>query len=292
MSQIRIFVVTNDDIAQKIAREMEFEFENMGLPISSFEAPDNPDRWTVSVYADSQDREHVSKQITSIFDNLNVELTLQIEELPDIDWVAATLRELSAVQAGRYVIHGSHEPDAPKPNEISLQINAGLAFGTGHHGTTAGCLDMLTRVSKKQDFYNILDLGTGSGILAIAAAKTHHARVLASDIDPVATTTAHENCRINWVHNYVECITATGFQNRRFGEQGPFDLVVANILARPLQSMALEITLHTMIGGTIILSGLLPHQRSAILATFRLHGAVHEYTHYRDNWMTLVLKRP
>lgn len=292
MLQSRIYAVTNKDTATELLSSYEAHFEEGGLPVSAFENPSNSQEWLIAVYCPTEEAEDIRSAMAIIAENTPHNISLEREDIPETDWVAATLRDLVAVRASGIVVHGSHEMDAAQPHETSILIDAGLAFGTGHHGTTAGCLDMLIRVSKKQEFYNILDLGAGSGVLAIAAAKIHKAKVLASDIDPVATETAIQNVKRNGVQAYVECLTSIGFTHRRFAEQGRFDLVIANILAKPLQSMALDIALHSMAGGTVILSGLLPHQRSRIVATFRQHNLVLEHTHYRDGWMTIVMQKP
>lgn len=292
MLQSRLSSITDKDTATRLLALYETAFEDEGMPVSAFENPDNPDEWLIAVYCPTEDAQTFHDAMAKMADEAGIEVTLTREDIPETDWVAETLRDLSAVRASGFVVHGSHEMQAAKPNETGIRIDAGLAFGTGHHGTTAGCLDMLARVSKAQDFYNILDLGTGSGVLAIAAAKTHVAQILATDIDPVATLTASQNTKLNGVQGRIQCLTAPGFTHRCFAEKGRFDLVIANILARPLQSMALDIALHTMPGGTVILSGLLPHQRSRIVATFRQHGLMFNHVHYRDGWMTLVLRKP
>ncbi len=292
MPQSRLYIETHETEARALQASYEYAFEDDGLAVSAFEDLENPGDWTVSVYSDTSEIKPLAERMTKLAQEINITFDLQREDLPEVDWVAETLRDLHHVRSGRFVMHGSHEMDAPKPHEIGLLIDAGLAFGTGHHGTTAGCLDMLDEVSKRNTFYNALDLGTGSGVLAIAIAKAHQAQVLATDIDPVATETATQNVKLNGTQNFVECITASGFTHRRFGEQAPFDLVIANILAKPLQSMAHDIALHTMAGGTIILSGLLPHQQRMIVATFRQHNIMFEKSYIRDGWLILVLSKP
>jgi len=292
MNQSRLYIETDETEARALQACFEFAFEDDGLAVSAFEDLGNPGNWTVSVYVETDQVKTLTSRMETLAGEIELSVNLQREDLPEVDWVAETLRDLHHVRAGRFVMHGSHEMDAPAPHETGLRIDAGLAFGTGHHGTTAGCLDMLSEVSKRKTFYNALDLGTGTGVLAIAVAKAHQARVLASDIDPVATTTATQNSKLNGVQNFVECITASGFTHRRFGQQGPFDLIIANILAKPLQSMAYDIALHTMAGGTIILSGLLPHQQRLIVATFRQHDIMFEKSYIRDGWLILVLSKP
>lgn len=292
MPQSRLFAETDETTARALLEPLDLLFETEGLPVSAFENPDRPGIWTIAIYSETGEMDQVQQRMKNLVLETGYTLELNREDIPDTDWVAATLEELSSVHAGRFIVHGGHERHVPKLHEIAIEIDAGLAFGTGHHGTTAGCLDMLTRVSKRQSFYNVLDMGTGSGVLAIAAAKSLNAPVLASDIDPVATLTARENTRINGVQTQVACITAAGFTHRQFADRSPFDLVMANILARPLQAIAYDLARHTMGGGTVILSGLLPHQRSAIVASFRIQGLVFEHAHIRDGWLSVVLRKP
>ena len=161
-----------------------------------------------------------------------------IAELPETDWVAKSLAGLKPVRAGRFLVHGGHDRAAVKPNDISIEIEAGEAFGTGHHGTTAGCLAAIADLAKARPIRNALDVGTGSGVLAIAIARLTKARVLASDIDPVATRVAAANVRLNGVAARVRPITAQGLSGRLFRERAPYDLIVANILAGPLAALA------------------------------------------------------
>lgn len=278
--------------ALTLQKLFEDAFEDDGFPVSSFEDLDNPVNWEIAVYMDTNLADDTHTRMKAICHEQGITVSFEREDIEDKDWVAETLRDLNSVRAGRFIVHGSHEMHVPKPHEISILINAGLAFGTGHHGTTAGCLDMLSRACKKQTFRNVLDLGTGSGVLAIAAAKAMPCFVMATDIDPVATETARYNAKQNGVQSHVECLTSVGFTQARMHEQAPFDLVIANILARPLQAMALDIVAHTQAGGTVILSGLLPHQRNPIIASFRLQGLHHEYSHIRDGWLVIVFKKP
>ena len=278
--------------ALKLQSVFEDAFEEDGFPVSSFEDLDNPVNWEIAVYCDTTLAEETHARMEKLASEHDVNVNFKREDIPDIDWVAETLRDLTSVRAGRFIVHGSHEMNEPKPHEIAVHVNAGLAFGTGHHGTTAGCLDMLSRVIKRKKFYNVLDLGTGSGILAIAAAKAMPCFVMATDIDPVATETAKYNCKQNGVQAHIECLTSVGFTNVRMHQQAPFDLIIANILSKPLKQMALDIVAHTAPGGTVILSGLLPHQRTPIIASFRLQGLHLEYSYIRDGWLVVVFEKP
>ncbi len=215
-----------------------------------------------------------------------------IAELPETDWVAKSLEGLKPVRAGRFLVFGRHDRDQVKPNDLGLEIEAGQAFGTGHHGTTIGCLLAIEREAKTRPVVNALDVGTGSGVLAIALAKIAKAQVLASDIDPVAIDVAEENVRLNGVAAFVRCITAVGLDGRAFRDRAPYDLIVANILAGPLAALAPAIRRAVAPGGTVILSGLLPEQRARILATYRLTGLALARSMIVDGWLTLVLRRP
>ena len=244
-----------------------------------------PGRWHVIVYfANAPDK--ARRAALARFGRFT------IAELPETDWVAKSLEGLKPVRAGRFLIHGAHDRDRVKPNDIAIEIEAGQAFGTGHHGTTIGCLIAIEREAKTRPILNALDIGTGSGVLAIALARQAKARVLASDIDPVATRVANENVRLNGVAALVHTITATGLAGRAFRDRAPYDLVVANILAGPLAALAPAIRRHVAPGGTVILSGLLPEQRARIVAAYRSTGLVLVRSMIVDGWLTLVLRRP
>lgn len=291
MPQTRLFLSTDGPRATRIARLLEAELESEAIPVAAFEIDEKSGLWSVSAYVPADEAEAVEKRIAAVLERENLPHGIGHEPLEDIDWVAATLSELKPVRSGRFIVHGSHDRHVPRPWQRAMLIDAGLAFGTGHHGTTAGCLDMLGEVLKRRSYANVLDLGAGSGVLAIAVAKSLPARVLASDIDPVAVEVARRNVRINGVTARVECITAAGFGNRRFAARKPFDLVLANILARPLEMLARDLVRHLDRRATVILSGLLPHQQARIVAAYRAQGLHLVRAHRRDGWLTLVLEK-
>jgi ribosomal protein L11 methyltransferase len=208
------------------------------------------------------------------------------------DWVAQSLEGLAPVAAGRFVIHGAHDRRRIPPNRIGVEIEAALAFGTGHHGTTRGCLVALDRILNRRRPRRILDVGCGAGVLAIAAARATRRPVAAGDIDPVSVRVARDNTRVNRVGALVKVILANGVADRRMRAGAPFDLVFANILLGPLKRLANPIRRVAAPGGRVVLSGLLPGQDSAAFAAYRVLGFVLERRIALDGWMTLVLARP
>jgi ribosomal protein L11 methyltransferase len=269
-----------------VLTEIYFEGE---AAIAAFERPDG--RWDVTVnFADPPDRVLLREFVTSAAD-AEVANGIVFDTVEARDWVKASLEDLVPVPAGRFVVHGQHDRDRIAPNKLGIEIEAALAFGTGHHGTTRGCLLLLDHVLKAWRPRRVLDLGTGTGVLAIAAAKALHENVLASDIDPVSVLVARENARANQTGHLVQMIHATGFAAPQFAQRGPFDLVLANILANPLRQMATPMARHLAPSGMVILSGLLTHQAPAVIAAYRARGLV-PLRHLRiEGWSSLLLRR-
>ncbi|RLQ88170.1 50S ribosomal protein L11 methyltransferase [Notoacmeibacter ruber] len=216
---------------------------------------------------------------------------LQRETFEDVDWVARSLEGLKPVHAGRISVHGHHDCDSIAPGRLKIEIEAGQAFGTGHHGTTSGCLLMLQQIMRSERPGRILDLGTGSAVLAIAAAKLAPASVLATDIDPVAVSVARQNIDLNGVASRVKCCTATGFAHPAIAAGAPYDLIVANILAGPLKKLAPEMARHVTAGGSILLSGILDEQRRSVIAAYSGQNFRHIRTIHLEGWSTIHLKR-
>ena len=216
-----------------------------------------------------------------------------LSELPEIDWVAKVRRELSPVEAGRFFVYGSHDADKVPAGRIALQIEATVAFGTGHHGTTLGCLRAFDRLFEG-GFRpaRVADIGCGTAVLAMAAAAVlPEALVIASDIDEVAVEVAVANVGINGLAGRVECLEAAGFGHARLAEAGPFDLVFANILKGPLIELAPDMAAHVAKGGLAILSGLLVVQAEAVTAAYVAAGFALESREDIGEWSTLVLRR-
>jgi ribosomal protein L11 methyltransferase len=211
-----------------------------------------------------------------------------VRALPDVDWVRRSLEGLAPVAAGRFYLYGSHDRDRRRPGGISLEIDAGTAFGTGHHATTAGCLLAFDALLKRRSPCRILDLGCGTGVLALAAARTLRRPVLASDIDPVAVAMTRDNARNNDARPWVGAVSAPGLEHQRIAAAAPYDLIFANILARPLIALAGDLACSLASGGTLILSGLTRDQEQAVRAAYRNRGLVPKSPLRIGNWSTLV----
>ena len=290
MTQTRLHLTAGRAEAFAIYSDMETTFEEDGFPLAILELDEASGLQELSVYADA-DVAAVETRLAEILGRHGVDAEIQHEPLPDIDWVALSLEGLKPVRAGRVFVHGAHDRHRRGVNEIGVEIEAGLAFGTGHHGTTAGCLEVLQQVVAREHPRNALDLGTGSAVLAIALAKLAHIPVLATDIDPVAVRVARDNVRLNGVSAFVETRTAAGFHHPLFAQRGPFDLIVANILARPLMMLAPRMFAHVTWGGSLVLSGILDRQRDAVIAAYAGQKFRHVRTLHREGWVTLHFKR-
>jgi ribosomal protein L11 methyltransferase len=220
-----------------------------------------------------------------------VEVLVQRAPTQITGWLAQTHASFPEQLVGRrFAVRGTHLHNAPWPGRITLTLDAGLAFGSGEHGSTRGCLRALERVVWRRP-RRILDLGTGSGILAMAAARLVHRRVMATDIEPFSVRVAQRNVMQNRLGRLVKVRLADGWQSSPVRAGGPYDLVLANVLARPLCLMARRLALHLVPGGTAIVSGLLRTHVRGVLAAHRRHGLRLETALYEDPWTTLILRR-
>jgi ribosomal protein L11 methyltransferase len=240
-------------------------------------------------FAEAPDQSSI-RELVGIAAGHEVAREISFDTVEAKDWVKATLEELVPVRAGRFIVHGRHDRARVAPNKLGIEIEAALAFGTGHHGTTRGCLMLLDQVLKAHLPRRVLDLGTGTGVLAIAAAKALHRRVLASDIDPLSVQVARDNAGLNQVGYLVESIRATGFSAPQFAARGPFDLVLANILANPLRQLATPMSRHLAPSAMVVLSGLLPHQAQGVIAAYRARGLVLARHIQVDGWSSLLMR--
>lgn len=217
---------------------------------------------------------------------------LVIEELEDTDWTAHVLATLPAIQVSRFRVRGAHITEPAPPGVIDLLVEAGGAFGSGEHETTRGCLMALGELLKRTRPTNVLDLGCGTGVLGLAAAKAAKCRVLLTDIDPRAVAVAADTARRNHAPSTLRAITANGWDNPEIKAAGPFDLVLANILARPLRRMAGDLAAGLKPGGYAVLSGFLYWQEPYVLARHRAHGLVLDQRIRNGDWLALVLRKP
>jgi ribosomal protein L11 methyltransferase len=293
------FAISDEQAARRVVDVLAEVFFEGETPVAASERPDG--RWDVSVhFAEAPDQGLMRELVTNAAGE-EAARGIAFEVVEAKDWVKASLDDLVPVPAGRFVVHGQHDRARIPPNKLGIEIEAALAFGTGHHGTTRGCLLLLDHVLKARQVRRVLDLGTGTGVLAIAAAKatakgtgkeTAKARgkqVLASDIDAPSVEVARENARLNGVGPLVKVIRATGFSAPDFVQSGPFDLVLANILANPLKQLAGPMTRHLAPGALVILSGLLTSQATGIIAAYRARGLV-PLRHLRiEGWSSLLL---
>lgn len=215
-----------------------------------------------------------------------------ISELPEVDWVAHVRRELTPVRAGRFHVHGSHDADSVPEGVEALCIEAAMAFGTGHHDTTKGCLEALDRLEREGfQARRIADIGCGTAVLAMAAARLWPVTVLASDIDPVAVDVAAANVIANGLLGRVECLEAAGFDHPILHQAAPYDLVLANILKQPLIDLAPDMARHVAPGGRVVMSGILTTQADEVAAAYAKAGFVRPDRRDLGDWTTLVMTR-
>ena len=283
------FAIGDEHAAKRVAdllTESLFEGE---AAIAAFE--DASGRWDITVHFAQAPDEATIRHLVGLAAGEEAARAGQFDTMEPKDWVKATLAELVPVAAGRFVVHGRHDRAHVAPNKIGIEIEAALAFGTGHHGTTRGCLLLLDAVLKAWHPRRVLDLGTGTGVLAIAAAKALHAPVLASDIDPLSVKIAAENARRNGAGDWVEAVPGTGFAAPRLRQRRPFDLILANILANPLRQMATPMARHLAPGGLVILSGLLSAQAPAVISAYCARGLVLKKHIRIEGWSSLLLRK-
>ncbi len=259
--------------------------------------PARPDEWQLDAYFDEEPDAGALAALREMMPSSAGSEPL-IERVEEEDWVTLSQQGLEPIRAGRFFVHTPRHRDEAPQDALSIEIDAGRAFGTGHHETTTGCLLALDRLKGSGvRFTNILDLGTGTGLLAFAALKLWPtARLAASDIDPVSIEVTAENAAVNAIpvgrgHGLVELAVAAGLDHPRLHARAPYDLVIANILAGPLIELAPSVGAALEAGGRLILAGLLEAQAESVSAAYRRHGLMTSFSILRGDWPTLVMRK-
>ncbi|KQB95969.1 ribosomal protein L11 methyltransferase [Loktanella sp. 1ANDIMAR09] len=277
--------ITGEDPAYALAEAIEgLEPEPTGVGV--FEIEDGSGLWEVAAYFMDWPDAGALAVLSALYDAK----PFNISEIPEQDWVSKVQRELSPVQAGRFFVYGSHDADKVPADKIPLLIDAAMAFGTGHHGTTKGCLEAFDKLLT--DGFagkNILDVGCGTAVLAMAAAKVLPHAVLASDIDPTAVEVAQANVVSNGLQDRVNCVVAAGFGAPVLKDSAPYDLIFANILKAPLIGLAPDMGANIANGGYAILSGILNEQADEVIAVYAQNGFNLIERHVIVDWTTLIL---
>jgi ribosomal protein L11 methyltransferase len=277
--------LTGKDQAYALADAMEnLDPEPTGVGV--FEIEDGSGLWEIGAYfIDEPDDVELTLMAAAFGANPFV-----VSEVPETDWVAKVKRELSPVVAGRFFVYGSHDADKIPEGSEPLLIEAAMAFGTGHHGTTLGCLRALDRLASAGFIgKNVVDIGCGTAVLAMAAARIWPNPVLASDIDEVAVDVAAANVSCNDLDGRVTCLVAAGFEHETLHSAAPYDLIFANILKGPLIELAPDMAAHSAQGGIVILSGLLVEQAEDVLAAYDANGFDCETREDIGEWSCLTL---
>ncbi len=263
--------------------------------VSAFEVEPNAAAWVskdwrLEVYFQDPPDEVNLRALVALSVGAEIAGKLEFGLLAQTDWVAASLEGLVPVRVGRFVVHGAHDRAAVRSHEIGLEIPAALAFGTGHHGTTRGCLTVLAQVLKRRRPVAVLDVGTGTGVLALAAAKALKSFVASGDIDPVSVQATKGNARLNGAAPWLKPVTAVGVRHPAFYAKY-YDLILANILAKPLRLLAPSICARASSGAELILSGLLATDVAGVLSAYRAQGFSLKRKIMIDGWATLLLAR-
>ncbi|SOB94364.1 50S ribosomal protein L11 methyltransferase [Rhodobacter maris] len=280
-------VLPERELAEDLAERVE-ELDPAPYGVGVFEIEDGSGKYEVGAYFLERPNDVVLDILAVAFRGTG----FTVSELPETDWVAHVKRELAPVVAGRFFVHGSHDADKVPAEAIALRIDAAMAFGTGHHGTTLGCLTALDRLEAAGlRARNVADIGCGTAVLAMAAAKLWPERVLASDIDPVAVQTAAANVVTNGLEGQVLCLEAAGFAHPMLQETAPFDLIFANILKAPLIALAPDMARFCAESGHVILSGILNEQAEDVQAAYVSSGFAPRMRDEHGDWTTLVLTR-
>lgn len=277
-------------VPQAAVVEVDEVFDDVALSFSSFEADVDGVEWVVEVLTEHElPMDEVKARLARLSEKARA---VEVSYLKQKDWVSEVQKSFPPLTAGQFFIYGSHYKDALPEGVTPILIDAGMAFGSGEHETTSGCLKALTDLGHTHQFTRLLDMGCGSGILAIAMAKLWKQPVVAVDIDEIAVKVTEENARTNGEAERLLTAASDGYQHPLVGEHAPYDLIVANILARPLVELAPELARHLAPGGWVVLSGLLDRQEKDVVAAHEAQGLKLVKVYPQNGWHTLVLVAP
>ncbi len=291
----RLTLVTDEKRARAVADLIVESFEPAEAASTAFETeerwPAGGKAWLVEVYFGFPPDEDAIRALIAAAADEATARAAAFGVTEKRDWVANSLAGLAPVRAGRFLVHGAHDRARVQANDVRIEIEAGLAFGTGHHGTTRGCLLHFDRLLKRRRPKNVLDVGCGAGVLAIAAAKVLKRRVWLGDLDPIAVEVANANARLNGVCQHCRAIVSRGVENRLLRQGAPYDVVFANILAKPLRRLALSLAAVTAPDGNAIVSGLLIADVPGVLTSWRAQGFFLAERIDLEGWASLRLRR-
>lgn len=291
---VATLLLADRDTAERAAAGLNDLIDPAPEALTLFEQPTASGiLWQINAYFPAApDGAALARNLADLIERPGALAPFIVAAVPDINWVAVSQAALPPVAAGRFVVHGSHDAVKVPQGPNAILIDAGEAFGTAHHQTTAGCLMAIDRLSRARRHRTVLDLGCGSGVLAIAVARVlPHATILASDMDEPSVAVARENMRRNGVLSRVRCLVASGLAHPAVRAAAPYDLVIANILAKPLIALAADLSAGVAQAGTLVLSGLLTPQAPQIIAVYRAHGFRLERHDRISGWSTLTLTR-
>jgi ribosomal protein L11 methyltransferase len=291
----RLTLVCGEREARGVADLIVESFEPAATAATAFETdepwPGGGKAWLVEAYFGFAPDEAALRALVALAAGEEAARRVEFGATEQRDWVASSLAGLAPVRAGRFLVHGRHDRARVRAGDVGIEIEAGLAFGTGHHGTTRGCLLHLDCVLKRRRPRRVLDVGCGAGVLAIAAAKLLKRKVWLGDLDPVAVAVADANARLNGVAAYCRPVVSRGVENRLLREGAPYDLVFANILAKPLRRLAPSLAAVMSVDGEAILSGLLYAEVPGVLSAWRAQGFFLRDRIDLEGWASLRLSR-